>query len=299
MKGRTRVGIALLTSVVVGVSGLAGLAFEIPERHMHADWSSIPGRALTVPTDADSLARGEHVATALGGCDKCHGGDFGGKVVIPQGVMGLFAAPNLTPGPGGVLAGYDIQEFERLLHDGVRADGTSVRFMPTTTFHHLADTDVADLYAYLKSLPPIDRTEPPVEVGPLTRVLYLFGKFPLVQAELIDHAEQAPPAPPPIGPTAAYGAYLGTHCQGCHGDDLVGGPVPGGPPDWPPAANLTRNEEVGLGKWSGADFARALRQGTKPDGTALRLPMAGAFAMLSDDEVAALWAWLETVPARP
>ena len=103
-----------------------------------------------------------------------------------------------------------------------------------------------------------------------------------------------------MGPTAEYGAYLATSCTGCHGEELTGGPIPGMPPGTPPALNLTRDEQTGLGRWTEADFARALREGKKPDGSELKAPMPWKLtAQLTDDELHALWLHLRTRQAKP
>src|ERR1700754_3892989 len=55
-----------------------------------------PG-SLQLRADAETLARGEHLARTLGGCAKCHGDDFGGHVLGDDAMMRLVA-PNLTSG---------------------------------------------------------------------------------------------------------------------------------------------------------------------------------------------------------
>jgi mono/diheme cytochrome c family protein len=87
--------------------------------------------------------------------------------------------------------------------------------------------------------------------------------------------------------------------MGCHGQDLAGGPIVGGDPAWPPAANLTPHPAA-LGRWTSAQFAHAIREGKRPDGTALRLPMSEVVpyaARMSDVEVEALWMYLQSLPA--
>ncbi|HET6566674.1 MAG TPA: hypothetical protein VFG50_01845, partial [Rhodothermales bacterium] len=59
------------------------------------------------------------------------------------------------------------------------------------------------------------------------------------------------------------------------------------------------DKETGLGNWTEADFFRALREGKKPDGTMLsdRMPWK-AVGQMSDTEIRAMWAFLQTVEAR-
>jgi hypothetical protein len=69
-----------------------------------------------------------------------------------------------------------------------------------------------------------------------------------------------------------------------------------GPDDLPPASNLT---PAGLGSWKEADFVRALRQGRRPDGTAIDEFMPWrSYASMSDGELEALWLYLRSVPPK-
>ena len=99
-------------------------------------------------------------------------------------------------------------------------------------------------------------------------------------------------------PSIEYGRYLAqvSGCHGCHGTGLSGGRV-AGPPDLPLASNLT---PAGLAAWTEADFVRALREGRRPDGSAINefMPWRGYGAM-TDTELHALWLYLRSVPPRP
>lgn len=61
------------------------------------------------------------------------------------------------------------------------------------------------------------------------------------------------------------------------------------------SANITMDKETGIGNWTEAEFTKTLRFAQRPDGKVLRLPMV-PFAALSENEAAAIWAWLQTVP---
>ena len=74
------------------------------------------------------------------------------------------------------------------------------------------------------------------------------------------------------GPTAEYGAYVAAvGCKGCHGQTLAGGPIEGGAPDWPPAADLTRTGPTAT--WTEADFTQLLHTGKRPDGSPVNVVM--------------------------
>jgi mono/diheme cytochrome c family protein len=89
--------------------------------------------------------------------------------------------------------------------------------------------------------------------------------------------------------------------MGCHGENLAGGPIVGGDPSWPPAANLTP-APGGIGGWTLAQFDTALRQGKRPDGRSLAAPMAAVVPYarnLTEVELEALWKYLRSIPPVP
>jgi hypothetical protein len=61
------------------------------------------------------------------------------------------------------------------------------------------------------------------------------------------------------------------------------------------SSNLTMDKETGLGHWTEEEFIRTLRFGMRPDDTPLRYPMVPS-PMITDDEAAAIWAYLQTLP---
>lgn len=107
---------------------------------------------------------------------------------------------------------------------------------------------------------------------------------------------------------AKRGAYLAKAggCVGCHTEakkDAV--PYAGGRALKTPfgtfyGPNITPHPSAGLGRWSEADFIRALRQGLRPDGShyfpAFPYP---SFTRISDADLRDLWAYLRALPASP
>ena len=154
---------------------------------------------------------------------------------------------------------------------------------------------MGDLIAYLKSVPPVDKANGPVKLGPVARALLTLGQIKLA-ADVIDHAHVTPAVVTP-GITAEYGKYLANGCTGCHGDNFSGGKIKIGPPDWPPAANLTPHADGRITKWTEADFITALRTSKRPDGTGIDAAMPRAFVHLNDLELKALFTFLNTIPA--
>ena len=249
--------------------------------------------AASVRFAGGSIARGKHIASSYGACLECHGAGLAGGRLFFRGPMGTLAASNLTRGAGGVGAAYSDADFERAIRYGMRPDGSGLLVMPSVAFSHMSDQDVRDVVAYLRSVPPVDHTTPRRRIGPLARTLLALGKLS-VEPDLIDL--QAPHlATTPGGTTLDRGQYLERvgGCMECHGANLAGGHYEGSPKD-PPASNLT---PAAIGTWTQADFNRTIRTGRDPRGHALSTFMPWpSYAQLDDDELTALWRYLETVP---
>ena len=100
------------------------------------------------------------------------------------------------------------------------------------------------------------------------------------------------------GVTKEYGEYLGLMCSLCHGVNMSGGPVPGGEPPSSVAPNITPGGAPG--SWSQAQFVQTIRTGITPAGNVLNsidMPWP-RFGLMTDDELAAIWLYLESLPAR-
>ena len=288
------IGIGLLLGL--GVL-LAGIVYLLSGRYLQQKYT-LHAVNLTVAEDSALLARGRHVAT-IRGCMDCHSTDFGGQIFIDDPLLGRFAGPNLTRGGRG--AALTVADWERAVRHGIRSDDRPLRFMPAFEYNQLSDEDLTALIAYVQHLPSVDRPTVPIRIGPLARILFMTGNLPqLVPARLIDHDAPHRSAPP-YGPTVEYGTYLSSSCAGCHGPGFSGGPIPGAPPEWPTASNLTPDAETGLGTWTEADFMRALREGRRPDGSAIdaRYMPIRFTSKMTDVEIRALWAFLQTLPPTP
>ncbi|MEO8986297.1 MAG: c-type cytochrome [Rhodanobacter sp.] len=287
----------MLAALVLVVLVLGAIVWGRSSYLLHRTWQ-VTESALVLPVDATAIDRGHHLAVTRG-CTDCHAQDMGGRVVMQQSPIGQMAAPNLTRGHGGVVAAFGVSDWERAIRHGLRPDGRALLLMPSDEMAALSDADTADLIVWLRQLPPVDRDTSPSFIGPLGRALLAFGKLPLIAAVRIDqHAAHVASITPVAN--ASYGAYLVHGCIGCHGAHLSGGSIPGMPPQAPKAANLTPDVATGIGKWTKADFYRALRHGRKPDGTTLDPFMPWKTVGLSSDtELDALWAYLRSVPAKP
>jgi cytochrome c553 len=292
MKWIKRIALGLVSLIVL----LVAVVFGVSEARMRKTYSVSTVASLNVTRDPAQIARGEHLVRAVAKCSDCHTEDLGGQIFIKPGPMGTVSASNLTGGKGGVLASYSDAQLETAIRHGVRRNGRGLVIMPSDEYQYLGDADVSAIIAYLRSLPPVDRELPTTKLGPIGRGLVTFG-VPLIPAAHIDH--KTPPASrtavPPVGPTREYGEYLVSvgGCRGCHGADIAG--APGHAPGEPASANITPAGPIG--QWTEADFTRAMRTGTRPDGSKLKdfMPWR-SMARHTDDELHAIWLYLRTVP---
>lgn len=279
-----------LGAIVAVLLVAIGSVYALSNRRLHQSYQ-IAVKPVVIPTDAAAIAQGNHIAHTRG-CTECHGADFGGHAVIDDPAMGLMYAPNLTGGQGSITSTFNNDDWVRAIQHGIAKDGHPLVLMPSIEYSHFSNDDLGALIAYLKTLPAVNRERIAVKVGPLARALILAGQIELA-AEHIDHAGLVPPVVIP-GITIAYGHYLAAGCVGCHGEQLVGGKIPGGAPNWPPSRNLTPAGD--LAKWTEVDFSNALKTGIRPDGLKLSTVMPAVFGQMNDTEIKALWAYLKSIP---
>lgn len=287
-------GAWVLAVVVLLVVATAVLGTQLAERK-RVRQISVSVQPVALPTDAASLQQGRYLFMTRG-CAECHGANGGGRDFINDGKGMHMAGPNITP--GGVVAHYRPEDWVRTIRHGIKPDGRAVFIMPAEDYNRFTDADLGALIAYLKSQTPLSGGAAVVELPLPVKVLYGFGAIQDA-AEKIDHA--LPPAQPvAVGVTVAHGAYVANMCIGCHGSGLSGGKIPGGPPDWPAAANLTPGDGSVLGRYpDAAHFIAMLRSGKRPDGSAIAVMPFNSLGRLSDTDAQAVYAYLKTVPARP
>jgi cytochrome c553 len=253
---------------------------------------------VEIPTDPAAIGYGEHIAS-IRGCKGCHGADLSGEIEFQDPMVGVIANANLTGGQGSEVIDYTIEDWVRSIRHGIGPDGKPLLIMPSQQHYLMSDEDLGALIAYIRSLPPVDNQLPELKVALFPRLMYLAGPMDfLVPAELIDHDALRPPAPE-RGVSVEYGAYLAGLCSLCHGPGFSGGPIPGTPPDDPPALNLTPAGE--LQGWSFEDFLTAMRTGVTPSGRQLRdeyMPWKTLFGDMTDEEWEAIWLYLQSLPPR-
>jgi mono/diheme cytochrome c family protein len=246
-----------------------------------------------------AVERGKHLVTARYPCRACHGENFGGGTMIDAFPIGKLLGPNLTTGTGSRTLQYTPADWDHIVRHGVLPDGTPA-VMPSEDFLEMSDQELSDIVSYIRSLPAVDNTVPAPSFGPLGKFLVATGELKPA-ATVITHASSHKAVPPAPTPTADFGKHLAGTCVGCHRTDFSGGPIPGGDPSWPPARNITPAPGA-LAGWTYEHFTTLVRDGKRPDGTAILDPMTLVLPYLrqaTDTELQALFAYLQSLPPVP
>ena len=260
--------------------------------------------------DPETIARGRYMFHA-GACDSCHtdhpnNGAFlaGGRRMATE--LGTFLVPNITPDPATGIGAWSTEDFHRAMIEGKRPDGSHYYpVFPYRWYTGMSAQDVADLWAYLRSVPPVEN-----QVGPHELPFPLDIRALLLGWKLINFDQGKTVADPDRSPAWNRGAYLVNHlghCGACHtpklfgavflswkylaGSEAIPGPYP--------APNITPDLTTGLGRWSEADMVRALHRAITPEGEPIRGPMAEYVASgsshLSAEDLAAMATYLRTI----
>jgi mono/diheme cytochrome c family protein len=280
-------------SLVVLVAVAVVVATQLAEQKMHrrVDVAVAP---LTLPTDAQAIERGRYLYASRG-CGECHGADGGGRVFVDDGKGMKLAGPHISAGAGSVTATYRTEDWVRTVRHGVKPGGEPVMIMPSEDYNRFTDGDLGALLAYIKQMPAAAGGAAVLELPLPMRVLYGLGEIKDAAA-MIDHSL---PVEQPVaeGVSIEHGKYVANMCLGCHGPQLAGGKIPGGPPDWPPAARLSTGEgNVIAARYADADaFVKMFKSGTRPDGSKIAAMPFEVLTQMNDTDVRALHLYLKSL----
>lgn len=244
-------------------------------------------RALRVPPPAVALGQlpageveeGARLARVLG-CRGCHTSDLGGQVFVDIPNVARLVAPNLTR----LRDVYDEPAFLRLMRTGAKADGRLALVMPNKAHQRLTDRQLADVFAYLNSVPAVEREPPTTRLRPLGRLGIVLGKYDLEELEA-----DVPESPVVLADRneADRGRHIAlVACTECHGVNFAGFPEEGNPP-------------LAVAKaYTDAEFVRLMREGLTKAGkqseSGLMSEVArGRFAHFTDEEIASLKGFLD------
>ena len=168
--------------------------------------------------------RGEYLSKA-GGCLGCHTIEekegakekpvpyAGGRALKTP--FGTFYGPNITPHPQAGIGRWSEADFIRALREGRRPDGAHYfPSFPYPSFTLIADADLRDLWAYLRTLPPSSRVSEPHDLGLFYRWRFTVGIW-----KWLFFTPGPMVADAALSPALSRGRYLTTalgHCGECH-----------------------------------------------------------------------------------
>jgi mono/diheme cytochrome c family protein len=296
-----------LAAVTCGILGLTALWFLTRPQVVAAS---------ALPAYTPNLDNGKTMF-AIGGCSSCHAVPnddpdkvdrlrLGGGLALKS-PFGTFYVPNISPDPKDGIGAWSEADFVTALWKGTSPNGQNLfPAFPYTSYQHMQLNDVRDLFAYMKTLPPVASQSRSHDLS-----------FPFDRRELLGVWKllflHGGPFTPDPEKSAQWnrGAYLVNgpgHCAECHSPrDVLGGIVErerfaGGPaPDgkgWVP--NITPFGLRDDGKpWTEKDIASFLGDGMLPDGDYAGGSMTDVISntsLLSAEDRAAIATYIASLP---
>jgi mono/diheme cytochrome c family protein len=260
--------------------------------------------------DPALIARGEYLAT-LGDCAACHTAQGGQRYAGGRSLgtpFGDVPAPNITPDPDTGIGAWSFDDFWRALHEGKGRQGELLYpVFSYTSFTKVSRDDALAIFAYLKSLPPVQR--PDAELG-LDFPYNVRSSLLAWRALYFKPGEFKPdPAKSPAWNRGAYLVQGLGHCNECHTTrdslggiepdrHLTGGQIP--QLGWY-APDLSTQAGGGLDGWRAQDIVDLLKTGQSAKGTAFG-PMADVVRLstqhMSDADLQAVATYLQSLPPR-
>jgi mono/diheme cytochrome c family protein len=269
--------------------------------------ASVPESALGAYTP--DLANGKTMFLA-GGCSSCHAVPkqqdrirLGGGLGL-RSPFGTFYVPNISSDPNDGIGHWTEAQFVTAMTKGTSPDGSNLfPAFPYTSYQRMRIEDLRDLFAYLKTLPPVAGKVRGHDVPFPFNVRRLVGGWKLLFLD----GETFKPDP---AQSAQWnrGAYLVNgpgHCSECHSPRnalgaviparrFTGGPSPDGQGGVP---NITQFK---LKDWSADDIEETLDTGITPDADRVGGSMVEVVrntSLLSKQDRAAIAVYIKSLPA--
>jgi mono/diheme cytochrome c family protein len=256
-------------TLFVVIAGLLGLSafwiLTVP--------AQVPANAL-IPYNANPT--NGRIMFYAGGCAGCHAVPgqedktrLGGGLALKS-PFGTFYAPNISPDPNDGIGRWSDADFVTALWKGTSPQGQHYYpALPYTSYQRMTLDDVRDLFAFIKTLPPVAGRVRDHDVMFPFNVRRGIGVWKLLFLD-------GQPFKPDPTKSAQWnrGAYLVNapgHCAECHSPRNFAGAIiasqrfAGAPSldgeGWVP--NITQKE---LADWSEKDISYMLETGLTPDG---------------------------------
>jgi mono/diheme cytochrome c family protein len=290
----------ILLAAVAAVPGLAVFWFlTVP--------ATVPASALAAHTP--DLVNGKELYFA-GGCASCHAVPkqpdktrLGGGLALNS-PFGTFYVPNISPDPKDGIGAWTDAQFVTAMIKGTSPTGEHLYpAFPYTSYQHMRFDDLRDLFAYLKTLPPVSGKVRGHDLPFPFNIRRTLGLWKLLFLDGM-------PFEPDPSKSAQWnrGAYLVSgpgHCAECHSPrdalggvieslHFTGGPSPDGQGGVP---NITQFK---LKTWSEQNIADTLKDGMTPDADRVGGNMVEVVrntSQLTEADRMAIAAYIKSLPA--
>ncbi|MBO6899798.1 MAG: c-type cytochrome [Rhizobiaceae bacterium] len=292
--------------VLAALGAIVGWVLSAPRPLEEAEIGAVSDGAET---------RGERVFWA-GGCASCHAApkaEGEARLKMVGGLeletpFGTFVAPNISSHETDGIGAWSLGEFANAMQRGVSPDGAHYYpAFPYTSYARMEPADIADLYAFMKTLPPVEGKAPPHQVSFPFNIRRGLGLWKLL------YTRDAPVVE--VGPETSDAVVLGRylvegpgHCGECHTPrDMFGGTQYNA---WLSGASAATGEGTipnitpggDVGGWSEDEIAEYLNSGFTPDFDSAGGEMASVIknlANLEPGDRGAIAAYLKQLPSLP
>jgi mono/diheme cytochrome c family protein len=293
----------IIALAILGVIGAVAAWFlSAPRPLAAADLAAVP---------AGDAARGERVFNA-GGCSSCHakpGSPDEARLELAGGLelntpFGVFVAPNISSHPQDGIGGWSFADLANAMKRGVSPGGSHYfPAFPYTSYARMNLADIADLHAYMQTLPAVAGAAPDHRVGfpfNIRRAMGLWKLLFLGESPVVVVGDSSS--------DAARGRYLVEgpgHCGECHTPrNPIGGADKsrwlGGAPAAEGSGNVPNISPAGdFASWAEADIVNLLETGFTPEFDSVGGQMALVvknMSRLPAEDRAAIAAYLKAIP---
>jgi len=249
---------------------------------------------------------------AAGDCASCHATPgqkdrlrLGGGLALSS-PFGTFRPPNISPDPNDGIGLWSAADLANALIAGVSPEHQHYYpVFPYPSYTGMSLNDIRNLFAYLRTLPPVSGRPPKHNLFPLFQVRRFVGFW-----KLLFFRERRSAADLNGDPVHDRGAYLAesvAHCAECHSSRNVFGAIrletryAGG--EDPEGTGFVPNiTPASIGDWTVADIAEVLKSGNTPDHGRVGSSMADVVtntAKLPAGDREAIATYIKSLPARP
>jgi mono/diheme cytochrome c family protein len=309
-----------LLKIVGWVLGIIVLLIAIGIGYLFMKYPDVdPVREISATATPERIARGAYLANHVSVCVDCHStrdwtyfsgpiipgteGKGGEKFDETLGFPGTIYAHNITP---AALGSQSDGALYRAITSGVDKNGKAMfPLMPYPNFNKMSEEDVLSIIAYLRTLKPIENTPPTTAL-----------KAPMNLIVRTIPMKRTPQPDPDTSNIYEYGKYLVTmaSCSDCHTQQVKGKPIAGmefaGGFQFPfpnsavvRSANITPDEETGIGAWSESDFVSRFKFYDNAEGHMLKPEAVGynsvmpwtMYAGMTQRDLSAIYKYLRTV----